>query len=106
MHTTPEPVRGIYGKARDDERWKAAVAGHASGRRAPRPQARASWSPRWARTATTAAPIWSRSAFGDLGFEVIAGPLFQTPREAAELAVESDVDVVGASLARGRATRR
>ncbi len=25
-HTTPEPVRGIYGK-RDDERWKAAVAG-------------------------------------------------------------------------------
>ena len=41
------------------------------------------------------------SAFGDLGFEVIAGPLFQTPREAAELAVEKDVDVVGASIARG-----
>ena len=28
------------------------------------------------------------SAFGDLGFEIVAGPLFQTPREAAELAVE------------------
>ena len=45
------------------------------------------------------------SAFGDLGFEVIAGPLFQTPREAAELAVESNVDVVGASsLAAGHKT--
>ena len=45
------------------------------------------------------------SAFGDLGFEVIAGPLFQTPREAAELAVEKSVDVVGASsLAAGHKT--
>jgi methylmalonyl-CoA mutase len=45
------------------------------------------------------------SAFGDLGFEVVAGPLFQTPREAAELAVEKDVDVVGASsLAAGHKT--
>ena len=37
------------------------------------------------------------SAFGDLGFEIVAGPLFQTPREAGELAVTSEVDVVGAS---------
>ena len=37
------------------------------------------------------------SAFGDLGFEIVPGPLFQTPREAAELAVEREVDVVGAS---------
>ena len=45
------------------------------------------------------------SAFGDLGFEVIAGPLFQTPREAADMAVEHDVDVVGASsLAAGHKT--
>ena len=29
------------------------------------------------------------SAFTDLGFEVIPGPLFQTPREAAEMAVAS-----------------
>jgi methylmalonyl-CoA mutase len=34
------------------------------------------------------------SAFGDLGFEVIAGPLFQTPRETAAMAVEKQVDVV------------
>jgi methylmalonyl-CoA mutase len=45
------------------------------------------------------------SAFGDLGFEVIAGPLFQTPRETAEMAVEKQVDVVGASsLAAGHKT--
>ena len=103
--TTPEPVRGIYGKARNDDRWKAAEARHALGRRPPRPQARASWSPRWARTATTAAPTWSSSAFTDLGFEVIPGPLFQTPRETAQMAIENDVDVVGASsLAAGHRT--
>jgi methylmalonyl-CoA mutase len=42
------------------------------------------------------------SAFGDIGFEVIAGPLFQTPEEAADLAVKSKVHVVGvSSLAAG-----
>ena len=45
------------------------------------------------------------SAFTDLGFEVIPGPLFQTPRETAQMAVEQDVDVVGASsLAAGHRT--
>jgi methylmalonyl-CoA mutase len=40
-----------------------------------------------------------------LGFEVIPGPLFQTPRETAQMAVEKDVDVVGASsLAAGHRT--
>ncbi len=45
------------------------------------------------------------SAFGDIGFEVIAGPLFQTPEEAAELAVANKVHVVGmSSLAAGHKT--
>lgn len=45
------------------------------------------------------------SAFGDIGFEVIAGPLFQTPAEAADLAVKSKVHVVGmSSLAAGHKT--
>jgi methylmalonyl-CoA mutase len=45
------------------------------------------------------------SAFGDLGFDIVAGALFQTPREVAELAVKADVDVVGASsLAAGHKT--
>lgn len=45
------------------------------------------------------------SAFGDIGFEVIAGPLFQTPGEAAALAVRSGVHVLGvSSLAAGHKT--
>jgi methylmalonyl-CoA mutase len=45
------------------------------------------------------------SAFGDLGFEVLAGPLFQTAAEAADLAVASKVHVVGvSSLAAGHKT--
>ena len=45
------------------------------------------------------------SAFGDIGFDVVAGPLFQTPEEAASLAVESKVHVVGmSSLAAGHKT--
>ncbi|MCI0737232.1 MAG: methylmalonyl-CoA mutase [Beijerinckiaceae bacterium] len=45
------------------------------------------------------------SAFGDLGFEVEIGPLFATPGEAARLAVESKVHVIGvSSLAAGHLT--
>jgi methylmalonyl-CoA mutase len=45
------------------------------------------------------------SAFGDIGFDVIAGPLFQTPQEAAEMAAVSKVHVVGmSSLAAGHKT--
>ena len=45
------------------------------------------------------------SGFADLGFEVEIGDLFQTPAEAAALAVEQKVHVVGASsLAAGHLT--
>jgi methylmalonyl-CoA mutase len=45
------------------------------------------------------------SAFGDMGFDVVAGPLFQTPDEAADLAIGEKVDVVGvSSLAAGHKT--
>ncbi len=37
------------------------------------------------------------SAFGDIGFDVVMGELFQTPDEAAEAAIASDVHVVGIS---------
>lgn len=37
------------------------------------------------------------TAFADLGFDVDIGPLFQTPEEAAQQAVEADVHVVGVS---------
>jgi methylmalonyl-CoA mutase len=37
------------------------------------------------------------SAYADLGFEVMVGPLFQTPQESAALAIDFGADVVGAS---------
>ncbi|MET1002143.1 MAG: methylmalonyl-CoA mutase [Acidimicrobiia bacterium] len=37
------------------------------------------------------------SAFADLGFDVDIGPLFQTPEEAAQDAIENDVHVIGVS---------
>jgi methylmalonyl-CoA mutase len=45
------------------------------------------------------------SAFADMGFEVISGPLFQTPKETCEMALAKEVDAVGASsLAAGHRT--
>ncbi len=45
------------------------------------------------------------TAFADLGFDVDVGPLFQTPEETAQQAVDSDVHVVGvSSLAAGHPT--
>jgi len=37
------------------------------------------------------------SAFTDIGFDVVIGPLFQTPEEAAKLGIEEGVDVIAAS---------
>jgi methylmalonyl-CoA mutase len=45
------------------------------------------------------------TAMADLGFDVDIGPLFQTPEEAARMAVENDVHVVAmSSLAAGHKT--
>ncbi|ALS78826.1 methylmalonyl-CoA mutase [Planococcus kocurii] len=45
------------------------------------------------------------TAFADLGFDVDIGPLFQTPAETAQQAVENDVHVIGvSSLAAGHMT--
>ncbi|WP_294174182.1 methylmalonyl-CoA mutase [uncultured Sphingomonas sp.] len=101
--TKPEPVSGIYGQ-RSDVRWRGAVEGTQAvttrlGRK-PRMLVAKMGQDGHDRGANLVS-----SAFGDLGFEIIAGPLFQTPREVAELAVTSEVDVVGASsLAAGHKT--
>ncbi|MEC7185287.1 MAG: methylmalonyl-CoA mutase family protein, partial [Pseudomonadota bacterium] len=45
------------------------------------------------------------TAFADLGFDVIVGPLFQTPAEAAEDAIEGSAHAIGvSSLAAGHLT--
>ncbi|MFL6854043.1 MAG: methylmalonyl-CoA mutase [Sphingomicrobium sp.] len=102
-HTTPEPVSGIYGR-RNDQRWKGSIAGTkaVASRLGRKPRILVA---KMGQDGHDRGANLVSSAFGDLGFEVIAGPLFQTPREAAELAVEHDVDVVGASsLAAGHKT--
>jgi len=102
--TKPEPVRGIYGKARSDGRWKAAEEGtHSVAERLGR-KPRIMIAKMGQDGHDRGANLVS-SAFTDLGFEVIPGPLFQTPRETAQMAVDADVDVVGAStLAAGHKT--
>jgi len=45
------------------------------------------------------------TGFSDLGFDVDVGPLFQTPEEVAQQAIDSDVHVIGvSSLAAGHKT--
>ena len=45
------------------------------------------------------------TGYADIGFDVDMGPLFQTPEEAAQQAVENDVHVLGvSSLAAGHKT--
>jgi len=45
------------------------------------------------------------AALSDLGFDVVLGPLFQTPEEAARQAIKEHVDIIGpSSLAAGHLT--
>jgi len=103
--TNPTPVKGIYGGAYgDDPRWTGLIEGvTAIGQRKGRkPRMLVA---KMGQDGHDRGANLVSSAFGDLGFEVIAGPLFQTPKEAAELAIKADVDVVGASsLAAGHKT--
>ena len=95
--TRPRPVAGVYGGAQsDDRRWAAlGEAVEAVARRKGRhPRMLVA---KMGQDGHDRGANLVSSAFGDLGFEITAGPLFQTPKEAAELAIEADVDVVGAS---------
>ena len=87
-HTTPEPVRGIYGKARNDDphgkrRKQGRVRSPNRLGRKPRIMVAKMGQDGHDRGANLVS-----SAFTDLGFEVIPGPLFQTPRETAQMAIE------------------
>jgi len=103
--TSPTPVSGVYGGAyTDDRRWTRLTDGvEATGRRLGRkPRMLVA---KMGQDGHDRGANLVSSMFGDLGFEVVPGPLFQTPAEAATLAIKSDVDVVGASsLAAGHKT--
>ena len=101
----PEVVSDIYGAAYDgDPEYKTIVTrladyGKAAGKK-PRIMVAKLGQDGHDRGAKVIA-----SAFGDIGFDVLAGPLFQTPDEAADLAVREKVQVVGmSSLAAGHKT--
>ena len=102
---TPKPVSGVYKTAYEfDQRWVQVTDGVEAverrlGRK-PRIMVAKMGQDGHDRGANVIA-----SAFSDMGFEVVSGPLFQTPAEARDMALENDVDVVGASsLAAGHKT--
>jgi methylmalonyl-CoA mutase len=103
--TQPVPVTGVYGKAYgEDARYAAVCDGIASVARrlgrSPRLLVAKMGQDGHDRGANVIA-----SAFADMGFDVVSGPLFQTPEEARDLALERGVDAVGASsLAAGHKT--
>ncbi len=102
---TPKPVSGVYKTAYEfDQRWAQVTDGvdaveRRLGRK-PKIMVAKMGQDGHDRGANVIA-----SAFADMGFEVVSGPLFQTPSEARDMALENDVDVVGASsLAAGHKT--
>jgi methylmalonyl-CoA mutase len=103
--TTPTPVKGIYGSAYEfDRRWAQVLEGvEAVSRRLGRkPKLLVA---KMGQDGHDRGANVIASAFADMGFDVVSGPLFQTPEETVVLALESDVDVVGASsLAAGHKT--
>ena len=103
--TTPTPVKGIYGAAYEgDARYNQVLEGVAAverrlGRK-PKLLVAKMGQDGHDRGANVIA-----SAFADMGFDVVSGPLFQTPEETVVLALSENVDIVGASsLAAGHKT--
>jgi methylmalonyl-CoA mutase len=103
--TVPTPVKGIYARAyAGDARYGQVIEGVKAverrlGRK-PKVMIAKMGQDGHDRGANVIA-----SAFADMGFAVAPGPLFQTPREACDLALAEGVDVVGASsLAAGHKT--
>ncbi|MEQ1551506.1 methylmalonyl-CoA mutase [Sphingorhabdus sp.] len=103
--TTPTPVKGVYGAAYDgDARYTQVLEGVAAverrlGRK-PKLLVAKMGQDGHDRGANVIA-----SAFTDMGFDVVSGPLFQTPEETVVLALTESVDIVGASsLAAGHKT--
>jgi len=103
--TQPVPVTGVYGAAyAEDNRYNQVIEGVEAvtrrlGRK-PRLLVAKMGQDGHDRGANVIA-----SAFTDMGFDVTSGPLFQTPEETVALALEKDVDAVGASsLAAGHKT--
>ncbi|MEO1167429.1 MAG: methylmalonyl-CoA mutase [Pseudomonadota bacterium] len=103
--TIPQPVSGIYGGAYDGTpEWERVTDGvdAIAGRLGRKPKIMVA---KMGQDGHDRGANLVASAFADMGFEVVSGPLFQTPGEAADMAMEHDVDAIGASsLAAGHKT--
>ena len=103
--TKPTPVKGIYGKAyENDARYAMVIEGvdAVSQRLGRKPKILVA---KMGQDGHDRGANVVSSAFTDMGFDVISGPLFQTPGETRDLALAENVDAVGASsLAAGHKT--
>ncbi len=103
--TNPTPVKGVYGGAYGaDANWQQLIDGvnAVAQRKGRKPKM---FVAKMGQDGHDRGANLVSSAFGDLGFDIVAGPLFQTPAEAVAVAIAEDVDVVGASsLAAGHKT--
>ncbi len=103
--TVPTPVKGVYKSAYEfDRRWAQVVDGVEAVRRRlgrkPKIMVAKMGQDGHDRGANVIA-----SAFSDMGFDVVSGPLFQTPQETVDMALAEGVDAIGASsLAAGHKT--
>ncbi len=103
--TKPTPVKGIYGAAYEgDAQYALVVDGidAVSQRFGRKPKILVA---KMGQDGHDRGANVVSSAFTDMGFDVISGPLFQTPEETTQLAISEGVDAVGASsLAAGHKT--
>ncbi|GAA3798399.1 methylmalonyl-CoA mutase [Qipengyuania pelagi] len=103
--TLPTPVKGVYAEAyADDDRYAQVVEGVKAVERRlghkPKLMVAKMGQDGHDRGANVIA-----SAFADMGFDVLSGPLFQTPQETRDMALAEGVDAIGASsLAAGHKT--
>ena len=103
--TLPTPVKGVYAEAyADDDRYAQVVEGVKAVERRlghkPKLMVAKMGQDGHDRGANVIA-----SAFADMGFDVLSGPLFQTPQETRDMALAENVDAIGASsLAAGHKT--
>ncbi len=101
----PEVVENIYGPAYEDDPEYRTITNRLSGFAASLARKPKIMVAKLGQDGHDRGAKVIASAFGDIGFDVLAGPLFQTPDEAADMAVANDVQVVGmSSLAAGHKT--
>jgi methylmalonyl-CoA mutase len=95
--TTPTPVKGVYGAPYEgDPRWDQVLSGVLAVERRMGRKPKIMIAKMGQDGHDRGANIIA-SAFGDMGFEIVSGPLFQTPEETVVVAIENGVDIVGAS---------